>query len=54
MQDEVFKLIHDQTRYKTFQRMYNRLCYLIYIERITKYLKQYIEHYSKCQLNQIK
>ena len=51
MQNEVFKLIHDQTHYEKFQRTYDRLCYSIYICCIIKHLKQYIEHCSKYQLN---
>ena len=48
MQNEVFKLIHDQIHHEKFQRTYNRLCYLIYIRRMIKHFKQYIEHCSKC------
>ena len=51
MQDEMFKLTRNQIHHEKFQRTYDRLCYLIYIRRIIKHLKQYIEHCSTCQLN---
>ena len=31
MQNEMFKLIHDQIHHEKFQRTYNRLYYSIYI-----------------------
>ena len=54
MQNEMFKLIHDQTHHEKFQRTYDRLCHSIYIRRMIKHLKQYIKHCLKCQLNQTK
>ena len=48
MQDEIFKLIHDQIHHEKFQRTYDRLCHSIYIRRMIKHLKQYIKHCSKC------
>ena len=51
MQNEVFKLTHDQIHHKEFQRTYDCLCHSIYIRRMIKHFKQYIEHCSKCQLN---
>ena len=54
MQDEIFKLTHDQIHHEKFQRTYNCLCHSIYIRCMIKHLKQYIKHCLKCQLNQIK
>ena len=54
MQGEVFKLAHDQTHHGGFQRTYDRLCHSVYIRRMVKHLKHYIEHCPECQLNQTK
>ena len=39
MQNEVFKLIHDQIHHEEFQRTYDRLCHSIYIRRMIKHFK---------------
>ena len=54
MKQEVFRIIYNFSNHKKFYRVYNRLINLVYVRYLTKRLRIYIKHCSKCQLNQIK
>lgn len=54
MKQKMFRITHDLNNHNNFHRIYDRLANSIYVRRLTKHLKIYIEHCSKCQLNQIK
>ena len=51
---EIYRLIHNDATHADIHRCYNRLIEILYISRLSRKLKRYIEHCSSCQLNQTK
>ena len=54
LKKEIFELTYDRQHYKEFYKTYNRVINFIYMRHLSKHLRVYINHYSKCDLNQIK
>ena len=54
LKKEIFELTHDQQHHASFHKTYDRIITSIYIKRLSKNLRIYINHYPKCELNQIK
>ena len=54
MKQKIFRMIYDFNNHENFHRTYDKLINSIYIRHLTKRLRIYIEHCSKCQLHQIK
>ena len=51
---EIFELIHDRQHYEEFHKTYDRIINFVYMRHLSKHLRAYINHYSKCELNQTK
>ena len=54
MKQKIFKITHDLSSHDDFHRIYDKIINSMYIKQLTKRLRNYIKHCSKCQLNQIK
>ena len=54
MKKEIFKLIHDDNAYTSIHKYYNRLIKTLFISRLSRKIRRYIEYCSSCQLTQIK
>ena len=54
LKQKIFQLIHDQIHHDDFHRTYDRITFFVYIHQLSKRFRAYINHCSKCQLNQIK
>ena len=54
IKQKIFRLIHDLNNHDNFHRTYDRIINSIYIRQLIKRLHDYIDHCSKCQLNQTK
>ena len=54
MKQEIFKITHDLSSHDDFHRIYDKVVNSMYFKQLTKRLRNYIEHCSECQLNQIK
>ena len=46
-----FELIYNRQYYGNFYRTYNRIANFIYFKYLSKHLRIYINHYSKCEFN---
>ena len=51
---EIFELTYDRQHYEEFHKLYDRIVNFIYMRHLSKHLRAYINHYPKCDLNQIK
>lgn len=51
---EIFELIHDKNQHSDINRYYARINEDLYISHLSRKLRQYISHCSKCLLNQTK
>ena len=51
---EIFRLVHDENHHFEIHRSYNRISSILYISRLFKKIRKYIEHCSICQLAQTK
>ena len=49
-----FELIYNRQHYVGFYKIYDRIITFIYIRRLFKNLRTYINHYSEYEFNQIK
>ena len=54
IKQKIFRLTYDLNNYDDFHRTYDRIINSIYIRQLIKRLHDYINHCSKCQLNQTK
>ena len=54
IKQKIFRSTHDFNSYDDFHRTYDRIINSIYIRQLIKRLHNYIDHCSKCQLNQTK
>ena len=54
LEKEIFELTHDKNQHSKINRCYARISESLYVSRLSKKLRQYIKHCSKCLLNQIK
>ena len=54
MKKKVFKLIYDDNTYTNIHKYYNRLVKTLFISRLLRKIRRYIEYCSSCQLTQIK
>ena len=54
IEKEIFELTHDKNQHSRINRCYARISESLYVSRLSKKLRQYIKHCSKCLLNQIK
>ena len=53
IEHEIFQLIHDQNQHSETTRCFHRIKESIFIFRLSRKLRTYIDHCSQCQLNQI-
>ena len=51
---EIFRLVHDKNQHSEVHRCYDRIVNTMYISRLSRKIKKYIEHCSTCQLAQTK
>ena len=51
---KIFELTHDWQHHSEFHRIYDHILAFLFLHHFIKCLKVYIQHCSKCQLNQIK
>ena len=54
VEQEVYRLVHDDAAHAGIHRCYNRLAETLYIPRLSRKLRRYIEHCPSCQLSQTK
>ena len=54
VEEEVFRLIHDENAHAGIHRCFNRIIDIFYIFKLNKKIRRYIEHCLDCQLTQIK
>ena len=54
IEKEVFQLAHDENQHAEIHRSYERISSILYISRLSRKLRRYIEHCFSCQLTQIK
>lgn len=50
----IFELAHDQNNHADHHRTYHRLVESVFMSRMSKKVRQYINHCSSCELNQTK
>ena len=48
---EIFELTYNRQHYEEFHKIYDRVVNFIYIKHLSKHLRAYINHCSKCDLN---
>ena len=48
IKQEIFKLVYDKTNYTDIYRCYIYIANILYISRLFKKLRQYVEHYLLC------
>ena len=53
-EQKVFRMTHDENQHSGRHRCYQRIVDTLYVFRLSRKLRLYIEHCSSCQLNQIK
>ena len=51
---EIFRFVHDENHHFEIHRNYDRISNILYIFRLFKKIRKYIEHCSICQLTQTK
>ena len=51
---KIFQLAHDENQHVDVYRCYDRIINSIYVSRLSRKIRQYIEHCFSCQLIQIK
>ena len=51
---KIFRLVHDENHHSEVHRNYDRISSILYISRLFRKIKKYIEHCSICQLAQTK
>lgn len=51
LEKEIFELFHDRQHHNGFYRFYDRIISSVYMRYLSKHLRAYIEHCSKCELN---
>ena len=54
IEQEMFRLAHDETQHSSIYRYYAHIVDILYISRLFKKLRQYVEHCLLCQTTQIK
>ena len=54
IEKDIFNLTHDKNQHSSATRCFHRIRESIFIFRLSKKLKTYIDHYFQCQLNQTK
>jgi hypothetical protein len=50
---EIFRIIYDECDYINFYRVYDRIRASLYLYKLIKYFRMYIEHYLKYRIYQI-
>ena len=53
-EQKVFRIIYDENQHSNRHRCYQRIADTLYVFKLSRKLRLYIEHCSLCQLNQIK
>ena len=53
-EQKIFRMIHDENQHFERHRCYQRISNFVYVSRLFKKFRFYIEHCLDCQLNQIK
>ena len=54
IEQEMFRIIYDEIYYADIHRCYARIVDILYVSRLFRKLRKYIEYYSLCQITQIK
>ena len=54
LKKEIFRQAHDENHHAEAHRCHNRISETLFILKLLKKLRVYIEHCSSCQINQIK
>ena len=54
VEKKIFRLIHDENIHINIHRCFNRIIDIIYIFKLNKKIRRYIQYYFDCQLTQIK
>ena len=54
MKHEIFQFAHDENQHFDVHRCYERIANILYVSRLFRKIRRYIEHCSICQLTQIK
>lgn len=54
MKKKIFQMTHDDHYHVNFHRLYDRISRSLYVKHLNRRLKTYIDHCSKCNLNQTK
>ena len=54
IKQKIFRITYNFSNHDDFHRIYDRVVNFVYIRQLTKRLRIYIKHCSKCQLYQIK
>ncbi|SLM33922.1 Ribonuclease H-like domain [Lasallia pustulata] len=54
LEKKVFELAHDDNHHCGFHRAYDAVTSNLYLRKLSKHLKRYIDHCYSCQLNQTK
>ena len=54
LEQKILRLTHDFNNHNDFYRIYDKITNSMYIRQLIKRLHDYIDHCSKCQLNQTK
>ena len=53
-EQKIFRMTHDENQHSDRHRCYQKIIDILYVFRLNRKLRLYIEHCSSCQLNQIK
>ena len=54
LKEEIFQQAHDENHHAEAHRCYSRISEILFIFKLLKKFRVYIEHCSSCQVNQIK
>ena len=54
VEKEVFAMAHDSNQHSGYHRTFQRIVDTLYIPKLSRKLRKYVEHCPTCQLNQIK
>jgi hypothetical protein len=51
LEKEIFRIAHDEYDYTDFYRVYDRIRASLYLHKLAKRLRTYIEHYSEYRIH---
>lgn len=54
MKKKIFQMIYDSHHHVSFHQLYDRISRFLYVKHLSRWLKTYIVHCFKCNLNQTK